>query len=117
MSSSQSQRASATPNAAGRTQVTSRNVIEGRGTIKAVPSATSVVIVGKPQGGPPPEMTVLFEGLDSPRFRAGGVTNATAYVLREILRKFCIGKTCSFYTDNDIPGVCTHVPLSACTYS
>ena len=74
--------------------------------IKAVLSATSVIVQGKPDGGPPPEMTVFFEGVESPRFRTNGVTNSLAYVLREILRKFCIGKACTFHTDMDVSPVC-----------
>ena len=94
-----SPKTAAAPQAPQRQRI---EILEGAGTIKAVPSATSVTIVGKPINGPPPEITVYFEGVDSPRFRQNRITNPTAYVLREILRKFCIGKQCTFRTDRDL---------------
>lgn len=83
-----------------------RYQLNGRGTIKAVNSATSVTVIGEPRGGPPPEMMVFFEGVDSPRFKMNGITDSKGYALREKLRKFCIGKKCEFQTNMDLPGVC-----------
>ncbi|KAH7822568.1 putative ebna2 binding protein P100 [Monocercomonoides exilis] len=78
-------------------------ILDGSGIIKYVNSATSVTVMGQPREGPPPEIVVFFEGIDSPRFRNGQDIDPKAYYLREILRKFCIGKTCHFHTTQDLP--------------
>lgn len=82
-----------------------RKIVDGHGIIKYVNSATSVTVVGNPDVVPPPEIIIFFEGLESPRLRPRGESDPWAYTLREILRSFCIGKSCSYHTTADLPNV------------
>ncbi|KAK2954225.1 putative 4SNc-Tudor domain protein [Blattamonas nauphoetae] len=80
-----------------------QKVIDGKGTIKFVNSSTSVTIIGTARGGPPPEMVVLFEGLEGPRMKPRGQSDKWALTVRDALRKFAIGKPCFFHTTSDVP--------------
>jgi hypothetical protein len=90
-----------------------KSIIEGKGTIQYVSQANCVTVVGDPTDGRPPEMVVSFEGVDAPRMRSKGQSDPLAYAMREILRKFCHGKTCSFSTTNDLPRVFFFICLSS----
>ncbi|KAK2962874.1 putative 4SNc-Tudor domain protein short form [Blattamonas nauphoetae] len=89
--------------AAGPPPRSAPKIINGKGTIKAVNSSTSVTVIGVSHGGPPPEMIIYFEGLDGPRMKPNGKSDPWALTVRDNLRRFAIGKTCYFHTTNDLP--------------
>jgi hypothetical protein len=39
----------------------------GTATVKAVPSGDTLVLVGRPAGGPPPEIQISLAGLSAPK--------------------------------------------------
>ncbi|KAA6376755.1 MAG: putative CRE-TSN-1 protein, partial [Streblomastix strix] len=85
-----------------KTQKPQRKIIQGDGVIKSILSPSSVLIAGPSKGGPPPEIIVLFESVDTPRMRGRSPFDIWAYEFREILRKKCIGKKCHFITTQDV---------------
>ncbi|CAH0474879.1 unnamed protein product [Peronospora belbahrii] len=75
----------------------------GYGTVKAVLSGDTLILMGKAttRGGPPPELTLTLSSIQAPRLaRSSEQTNeAYAYASREHLRCFCIGKSIRFQVD------------------
>ncbi|CAD7701107.1 unnamed protein product, partial [Ostreobium quekettii] len=73
-----------------------------RGTVKAVHSGDTLLVMGAAAGGPPPEKTLILSSLKAPKLgRRDGATKDEpfAWESREFLRKKCIGKECVFRTD------------------
>lgn len=54
-----------------------------KGTVKAVPSGDSLLIMGSVKGGPPPEKTITLAALIAPR-----LVSATLIVILLILMRF-----------------------------
>eukprot|EP00898_Chlorokybus_atmophyticus_P005051 jgi/Chlat1/5547/Chrsp369S00840 len=79
-----------------------------RGTVKAVPSGDSLVIIGNVRGGPPPEKTITLTGLIAPRMaRRDGTSRDEpwAWQSKEYLRRRCIGKQVTFRVDYAVPTI------------
>ncbi|BBN01059.1 staphylococcal nuclease domain-containing protein 1 [Marchantia polymorpha subsp. ruderalis] len=71
-----------------------------KGTVKAVPSGDSLLIMGNVKGGPPPEKTITLASLIAPKLaRRDGKDESWAWDSREYLRKKCIGKEVTFKVD------------------
>ncbi|KAH7296655.1 hypothetical protein KP509_26G032900 [Ceratopteris richardii] len=71
-----------------------------KGTVKAVPSGDSLVIMGNVASGPPPEKTITLSSLIAPRLaRRGTQDEPFAWDSREFLRKRSIGKEVIFKVD------------------
>ncbi|GMH33782.1 hypothetical protein BSKO_01616 [Bryopsis sp. KO-2023] len=73
-----------------------------RGTVKAVLSGDTVIVMGADTRGPPPEKQITLSSLKAPRMgRRDGTTKDEpfAWESREFLRKKCIGQSCVFRTD------------------
>lgn len=73
-----------------------------RGTVKAVLSGDTVIVMGMDTRGPPPEKQITLSSLKAPRMgRRDGTTKDEpfAWESREFLRKKCIGQPCVFRTD------------------
>lgn len=73
-----------------------------RGTVKAVLSGDTLLVMGVGRGGPPPEKQLTLSSLKAPKLgRRDGTTKDEpfAWESREFLRKKCIGKECVFRTD------------------
>ncbi|KAK9813035.1 hypothetical protein WJX72_007851 [[Myrmecia] bisecta] len=81
-----------------------------RGVVKEVVSGDTVVVMGQPRGGPPPEKRITLASLIAPRLgRRDGSTpeEPFAWQSREFLRTKAIGQPCVFrvdYTLENIPG-------------
>lgn len=77
-----------------------------RGTVKAVPSGDSLLIMGNVQSGLPPEKTLTLSSLIAPRLaRRGGQDEPFAWESREFLRKKCIGKEVTFKVDYTVSAI------------
>lgn len=77
-----------------------------KGTVKAVPSGDSLLIMGNVASGPPPEKTITLSSLTAPRLaRRGGQDEPFAWDSREFLRKRCIGKDVIFRVDYVVPSI------------
>ncbi|KAL3655116.1 Translin-1 [Castilleja foliolosa] len=77
-----------------------------RGTVKAVPSGDSLVIMGNSKAEIPPEKTITLSSLMAPKLasRRGG-DEPFAWESREYLRKLCIGKEVTFRVDYTVPSI------------
>jgi staphylococcal nuclease domain-containing protein 1 len=77
-----------------------------KGTVKAVPSGDSLLIMGSVRGGPPPEKTITLAALIAPKLaRRDGRDEPFAWDSREFLRKKCIGKDVTFKVDYTVPAI------------
>ncbi|KAG0567867.1 hypothetical protein KC19_7G168000 [Ceratodon purpureus] len=77
-----------------------------KGTVKAVPSGDSLLVMGSVKGGPPPEKTITLAGLIAPKLaRRDGRDEPFAWDSREYLRKKCIGKEVTFKVDYVVPSI------------
>ncbi|XP_051119159.1 ribonuclease TUDOR 2-like [Andrographis paniculata] len=78
-----------------------------RGTVKAVPSGDSLVIMGNSKSAIPPEKTITLSSLMAPKLapRRGGLDEPFAWDSREFLRKLCIGKEVTFKVDYTVPSI------------
>ncbi|CAI9767251.1 unnamed protein product [Fraxinus pennsylvanica] len=77
-----------------------------RGTVKAVPSGDSLVIVGGSKAEIPPEKTITLSSLIAPKLaRRGSIDEPFAWGSREFLRKLCIGKDVKFKVDYTVPSI------------
>ncbi|KAI5084373.1 hypothetical protein GOP47_0000542 [Adiantum capillus-veneris] len=77
-----------------------------KGTVKAVPSGDSLLIMGNVASGPPPEKTITLSSLIAPRLaRRGGQDEPFAWESREFLRKRCVGKDVIFRVDYVVPSI------------
>eukprot|EP00116_Pleurobrachia_bachei_P002020 sb/3462282/ len=81
-----------------------------RGFIKQINSGDTVVIRGKPRGGPPQEQTIILSHITAPKLgrRPIGNDDATidepyAWESREFLRKLTVGKEVSYVVEYVIP--------------
>mmetsp|Transcript_16881 Transcript_16881/g.32960 ORF Transcript_16881/g.32960 Transcript_16881/m.32960 type:complete len:911 (-) Transcript_16881:240-2972(-) len=74
--------------------------VNGYGVVKTVLSGDSLVLMGAPaqRGGIPPERTVVFTGINAPRFTRSKNASDEPYAweAREFIRKKCIGQQVSF---------------------
>jgi staphylococcal nuclease domain-containing protein 1 len=78
----------------------------GSGTIKAVLSGDTVVIVGKAAGGPPPELQVSLSSVIAPKLgRNENPDEPFAWSSREFLRELCIGKAVTFEVEYSVPAI------------
>ena len=81
-------------------------VSSGFATVKAVLSGDTVVLMGKPNNGPPPERIVSFSYLKAPKLaniaKAFQDEEPFAWESREYLRKLIIGKQVKFNIDYQI---------------
>lgn len=70
----------------------------GFATVKEVLSGDTLVLIGPPKNGPPPEIRLNLANLQAPRLalRSGSEEQAFAWQSREFLRKLCIGKNVAF---------------------
>ncbi len=71
----------------------------GKAKVKAVTSGDTITIVGKPSGGPPPEMTLTLASVLAPRLARGPQQpeeEKFAWESREFLRELLIGRTVDF---------------------
>eukprot|EP00850_Spirogloea_muscicola_P016978 SM000141S00922 [mRNA] locus=s141:240772:249829:- [translate_table: standard] len=77
-----------------------------RGTVKAVPSGDSLVIMGAVKSGPPPEKIITLSSLMAPKLaRKDTLDEPYAWASRESLRKKCIGKDVIFKVDYAVPSI------------
>jgi len=80
----------------------------GIATVKEVLSGDTVVLMGAPKGGPPPEIRLTLSSLIAPRLannaRAGETKDEPfAWESREFLRKTLIGKQVSSRSSTQYP--------------
>lgn len=71
----------------------------GFGTVKAVLSGDTLLLVGKSKGGPPPTRQLSLAGIKAPklaRSERSGADEPFAWAAREHLRKLCIGQVVKF---------------------
>ena len=70
-------------------------------------SGDTVCLVGKAVNGPPPEITITFASIQSPRPARGPQQSDEpfAWQAREYLRKLCIGKQVSFRIVQNVPAI------------
>mmetsp|Transcript_10807 Transcript_10807/g.26760 ORF Transcript_10807/g.26760 Transcript_10807/m.26760 type:complete len:884 (-) Transcript_10807:255-2906(-) len=69
------------------------------GTVKAVLSADTIIVMGQPVGGPPPERQITLAGIMGPRLgRRDGTTKDEpfAWPAREFVRQKMVGKAVTF---------------------
>ncbi|KAG8388177.1 hypothetical protein BUALT_Bualt02G0098700 [Buddleja alternifolia] len=78
-----------------------------RGTVKAVPSGDSLVIMGNTKTEIRPEKTITLSSLMAPKLapRRGGTDEPFAWESREFLRKLCVGKEVTFRVDYTVPSI------------
>eukprot|EP00210_Caulerpa_lentillifera_P002078 g1993.t1 len=73
-----------------------------KGVVKSVISGDTVIVMGIPRGGPPPEKQISLASIKAPRLgrRDGSVKDESfAWDSREYLRKKAIGQSCVFRTE------------------
>ena len=71
----------------------------GFGTVKAVLSGDTLLLVGKSKNGPPPTRQLSLAGIKAPRLQRSPNAAADepfAWAAREHLRKLCIGQVVKF---------------------
>ncbi|KAJ1332821.1 hypothetical protein BSLG_008450 [Batrachochytrium salamandrivorans] len=76
--------------------------LSGRSVVKNVVSADTVVLRGKPAGGPPPEYVFSLAHISAPRLgtsREPEKEEPFAFEAREYLRRLVVGKEVAFKTD------------------
>ncbi|KAJ7569603.1 hypothetical protein O6H91_01G085700 [Diphasiastrum complanatum] len=77
-----------------------------RGTVKAVPSGDSLLIMGNAKTGIPPEKTITLSSLIAPKLaRKDSKDEPFAWDSRESLRKKCVGKEVVFKVDYIVPSI------------
>eukprot|EP00288_Rhodomonas_lens_P017705 CAMPEP_0177709398 /NCGR_PEP_ID=MMETSP0484_2-20121128/10781_1 /TAXON_ID=354590 /ORGANISM="Rhodomonas lens, Strain RHODO" /LENGTH=894 /DNA_ID=CAMNT_0019221011 /DNA_START=35 /DNA_END=2719 /DNA_ORIENTATION=+ len=79
-----------------------------KATVKSVLSADTVIVMGQPVGGPPPEKTITLAGIISPRLgRRDGTQKDEpfAWPAREFLRKACVGKAVTFELEETVASI------------
>ncbi|KAL2643329.1 hypothetical protein R1flu_010916 [Riccia fluitans] len=77
-----------------------------KGTVKAVPSGDSLLIMGNTKSGPPPEKTITLASIIAPKLaRRDGKDEPWAWESREYLRKKCIGREVTFRVDYVVPSI------------
>jgi len=79
----------------------------GYATVKQVLSGDTVVLIGQPKNGPPPEIRLSLASLQAPRLSVKeGVTDEPfAWQSREFLRQLCIGKYVSFKVEYTVQNI------------
>mmetsp|Transcript_8588 Transcript_8588/g.15747 ORF Transcript_8588/g.15747 Transcript_8588/m.15747 type:complete len:931 (-) Transcript_8588:130-2922(-) len=83
----------------------------GFATVKEVVSGDTLVLVGQPSNGPPPEIRLSLASLAAPRLGApksgGGAAKDEpfAWPSREFLRQACIGQHVSFKVEYSVPAI------------
>lgn len=87
-------------------QVPQQQNAAGFATVKAVPTGDTVVVMGRPVNGPPPELQLSLSGVASPRLARGpsGADEPFAWEAREFLRKLVLGKAVRFRQENASKG-------------
>uniref|UniRef100_A0A0G4GWZ7 Uncharacterized protein n=1 Tax=Chromera velia CCMP2878 TaxID=1169474 RepID=A0A0G4GWZ7_9ALVE len=80
-----------------------------KATVKEVKSGDTLVVMGVPKGGPPPEKEIRLSSLIAPRIAMKSLTKEVAdepygYEAREFLRKKLVGKPVEFKVDYQFQG-------------
>lgn len=75
-----------------------------KGTVKAVLSGDTMVVMGSDKNGPPPEKIIKLAGIQAPKLGGRNRTEEPfAWESRESLRKKCVGKVVSFKLEFVLP--------------
>lgn len=83
-----------------------REYVKGKGTVKAVPSGDSVVILQLEQKKPPTEKEITLSNISAPKLARRGANSTTkvdeefAFASREFLRKNIIGKNVAYLIES-----------------
>lgn len=79
----------------------------GNAIVKNVLSGDTLLLVGKSINGPPPEITITLNNIQTPKLARGPQQNDElfAWHAREFLRKLCIGKQVSFKVSSTISSI------------
>ncbi|CAK9002815.1 Ribonuclease TUDOR 2 (AtTudor2) (TUDOR-SN protein 2) (100 kDa coactivator-like protein) [Durusdinium trenchii] len=82
----------------------------GFATVKEVLSGDTLVLIGQPRNGPPPEIRMTLASLQAPRLGNNGKGGETkdepfAWQAREFLREACVGKYVSFKVEYSVPSI------------
>jgi hypothetical protein len=66
----------------------------GTATVKAVPSGDTLVLVGRPAGGPPPEIQISLAGLSAPK--VGLYDSCRQHQICSLQRMYTIFGSCMY---------------------
>lgn len=79
----------------------------GHAVVKAVLSGDTLVLMGKPVNGPPPEMMVTLSSLQAPKLSRNPEQPSEPYAwsAREFLRKLAVGKAVTFKVEYKVPSI------------
>lgn len=79
----------------------------GFATVKEVLSGDTLVLIGQPRNGPPPEIRLTLSSLQAPRLaqKDKGPDEPFAWQSREFLRRTCVGKAVSFQVEYSVASI------------
>ncbi|GBG26689.1 Staphylococcal nuclease domain-containing protein 1 [Hondaea fermentalgiana] len=79
----------------------------GFATVKEVLSGDTLVLVGQPKNGPPPELRLTLSSLQAPRLaqKDKGEDEPFAWQAREFLRRACVGKLVTFQVEYSVASI------------